>query len=92
MKKPFFSLLGGLVLGLILSFIFFDYQSLTSEHIGLAGAEQTVNEMDVEFIYNALLLVSGIALLIYVIWSLVEMKKDKKFLEDYKSSNEEKNE
>ena len=90
MKKPFFSLLGGLVLGLILSFIFFDYQSLTSEHIGLAGVDQTVNEMDIEFIYNSLLLVAGIALLLYVIWSLVEMKKDKKLLEDYKSNKEEK--
>lgn len=91
MKKPFFSLLGGVVLGLILSFIFFDYQSLTSEHIGLAGVDQTVNEIDVEFIYNALLLVSGIALLFYVIWSLVEMKNEKKFLEDYKRKREEEN-
>lgn len=88
MKKPFFSLLGGVVFGLILSFIFFDYQSVTSEHTGLAGVNQTVNEMDVEFIYNALLLVSGIALLVYVIWSLVEMKNDKKFLEDYKRNKE----
>ncbi|WP_282019469.1 hypothetical protein [Planomicrobium okeanokoites] len=83
MKKSFLSILGGLVLGLILSFLLFDYQSSWSTHLNRAGVDQIVNEMDFDFVFNSSLLVIGISILIFLVWSFVEKKKDEKFLKDY---------
>lgn len=86
MKKIFFSILGGLVLGLILSFLLFDYESSWTSHLNRAGVDQIVNEMDFDFVFNSSLLVIGISILIYLIWSFVEKKKDEKFLKEYESN------
>ena len=86
MKKAFFSILGGLVLGLILSFLLFDYQSSWSTHLNRAGVDQIVYEMDFDFVFNSSLLVIGISVLIFLIWSFIDKKKDEKFLKEYKSS------
>ena len=86
MKKAFFSILGGLVLGLILSFILFDYQSSWISHLNRAGVDQIVREMDFDFVFNTSLMVIGISILIFLIWSFADKKKDEKFLKDYESS------
>lgn len=86
MKKFFFSLLGGIVLGLILSFILFDYQSSWTTYLNRAGANQVVNEMDFDFVFNSSLIIIGISIVIYLIWSLVDKKKDERFLRDYENS------
>lgn len=86
MKKLFFSMLGGLVIGLILSFILLDYQSSWTTYINRAGANQVVNEMDFDFVFNASLMVIGISILIFLFWSFIDKKKDEKFLKDYESS------
>lgn len=91
MKKAFFSILGGLVLGLLLSFIFFDYQSSWTSHLNRAGVDQVVKEMDFDFVFNSSLLVIGISILIFLIWSFIDKKKDEKFLKDYKNSKNENN-
>jgi MFS superfamily sulfate permease-like transporter len=83
MKKTFMSLVSGLVFGLILSVFFFDYRSITNEHIGLGGVDQTVRELDFDFVYSASLLIAGLSISIFVIWSFVEKKQDQKFLEEY---------
>lgn len=85
MKKAFLSILGGLVLGLILAFILFDYQSSWSTHLNRAGVDQIVNEMDFDFVFNSSLLVIGISILIFLVWNFVEKKKDEEFLKDYES-------
>lgn len=85
MKKAFLSILGGLVLGLVLSFILFDYQSSWSTHLNRAGVDQIVNEMDFDFVFNSSLLVIGISILIFLVWSFVDKKRDEKFLKDYES-------
>ena len=85
MKKAFLSILGGLVLGLILSFLLFDYQSSWSTHLNRAGVDQIVNEMDFDFVFNSSLLVIGISILIFLVWSFVDKKRDEKFLKDYES-------
>ncbi len=85
MKKAFFSILGGLVLGLILSFILFDYQSSWTSYLNRAGVDQVVKEMDFDFVFNTSLMVIGISILIFLIWSLVDKKKDDKFLKEYES-------
>lgn len=88
MKKLFFSILGGLSLGLVLSFILFNYQSSSISHLNRAGVDQVVREMDFEFVFNASLLVIGISILIFSIWSFIDKKKDEKFLKNYESSKE----
>ncbi|MDN7240966.1 hypothetical protein QWY14_04150 [Planococcus sp. N028] len=90
MKKSFLSIIGGLIIGLILAFIFFDYQPITNEHIGLGGVDRNVKDMDFDFVYNASLLVIGISIFIYVIWSFVDKKKDEKFLKEYTNSKKSK--
>lgn len=90
MKKAFFSILGGLVLGLTLSFILFDYQSSWTSYLNRAGVDQVVNEMDFDFVFNSSLLVIGISILIFLIWSFIDKKKDEKFLKDYENSKKEK--
>ena len=86
MKKIFLSILGGLVLGLILSFLLFDYESSWTSHLNRAGVDQIVNEMDFDFVFNSSLLVIGISILIYLIWNFVDKKKDEKFLKEYESN------
>ncbi|WKA53219.1 hypothetical protein [Planococcus shixiaomingii] len=90
MKKSFLSIIGGLIIGLILAFIFFDYQTITNEHIGLGGVDRNVKDMDFDFVFNASLLVIGISIFIYVIWSFVDKKKDEKFLKEYSNSKKSK--
>ncbi len=89
MKKTFLSLVGGLVVGLVLSVLLFDYQGTTNEHIGLGGVDQRVREMDFDFVYSASLLVAGISISIYAIWGFVEKKKDQKFLKEYANRKKE---
>ncbi|WP_372867593.1 hypothetical protein [Planomicrobium okeanokoites] len=85
MKKSFLSILGGLVLGLILAFLLFDYQSSWSTHLNRAGVDQIVDEMDFDFVFNSSLLVIGISILIFLVWSFVDKKRDEKFLKDHES-------
>lgn len=86
MKKFFFSLMGGVVLGLILSFILFDYESSWTMYLNRAGANQVVNEMDFDFVHNSSLIVIGISIVIYAIWSWVDKKKDEQFMREYENS------
>ncbi|ANU10852.1 hypothetical protein A1A1_01443 [Planococcus antarcticus DSM 14505] len=84
MKKMFISLLGGLILGIISSFIFMDYQKISYEVIGLGGVdERTIKDIDFEFAFNASLLVIGFTILIFVIWTYIDKKKDEKFYKNY---------
>ncbi|QHJ72216.1 hypothetical protein [Planococcus halotolerans] len=89
MKKIFFSILGGLLLGLVTSFILFNYQSSSISYVNRAGVDQVAGEMDFDFVFNASLMVIGISILIFTIWSFVDRKTDEKFLKDYESSRKE---
>lgn len=89
MKKISFSILGGLLLGLVLSFSLFNYQNSSISYLNRAGVDQIAGEMDFDFVFNASLMVIGISILIFTIWSFVDRKKDEKFLKDYESSRKE---
>ncbi|RLQ91394.1 hypothetical protein [Planomicrobium sp. Y74] len=89
MKKISFSILGGLLLGLVLSFSLFNYQNSSKSYLNRAGVDQISGEMDFDFVFNASLMVIGISILIFTIWSFVDRKKDEKFLKDYESSRKE---
>ncbi|MGM0897017.1 MAG: hypothetical protein ACQEV0_03905 [Bacillota bacterium] len=85
MKKFFLSIVGGVVLGLILSFSFMEYESSWTHHIQRAGVDQVVEEMDFDFVFNASLLVLGISVLIFAVWSFIEKKKHEKFVRDFEN-------
>ena len=81
MKKFFLSLLGGIIIGLIVSFLLMDYEDIRYEVRDLAGiVSRWIREMDFDFAFNASLLVIGMSILIFVIWTFVEKKLDEKFL------------
>ncbi|REB05228.1 hypothetical protein DVB69_15850 [Sporosarcina sp. BI001-red] len=80
MKKFMLSLLGGSLLGILLSFIFMDYQKISYEVLHQAGvAKRTVKDVDFDFVFNASLLILGFTVVIYVIWTYIEKKKDDAF-------------
>lgn len=83
MKKFSFSFLGGIVIGAILSFFFWDYSAPTFEVINDTGEDYTVTEMDFDFVFNASLLILAFSVLLYVIWTFADKKKDEKFLVEY---------
>ena len=75
MKKFFLSLLGGIIIGLVLSFTLMDYEDVRYEVRNLGGIESRwIREMDFDFVFNASILVIGISILIFVIWTFVEKK------------------
>ena len=79
--KVWFSLLGGLVIGIILSYFFLEYNGWTIHPMGENGeVVNTINELDFNLITNGFLIVFGVSFLIYVVWTLIERKKsDKSF-------------
>lgn len=79
--KVWFSLLGGLVIGIILSYFFLEYNGWAIHHMGENGeVVKTIKELDFNLITNGFLIVVGVSFLIYVVWTLIERKKsDKSF-------------
>lgn len=85
MKKFGLSLLGGSVIGIILSVIFLDYKKTSYEVLHQAGvAKRTVQDMDLEFLFNASLLIIGFTVVIYVLWTYIEKKNDEAFYNGFK--------
>ena len=75
MKKFPLSLLGGVIIGLIVSFLLMDYEDIRYEVRNLGGIESRwIRELDFDFIFNASSLVIGISILIFVIWDFVEKR------------------
>ncbi|MGG0643508.1 hypothetical protein ABE021_06165 [Sporosarcina gallistercoris] len=84
MKRFGLSLLGGSVLGIILSVVSMDYQKMSYEVLHQAGvAKRTVTDMDFEFLFNASLLILGCTVVIYVIWTYIEKKNDDAFYNEF---------
>ncbi|WML44308.1 hypothetical protein [Neobacillus sp. PS3-40] len=73
--KRWISLLGGLIIGIILSYFTLDYKGWTLEYIDENGKTiKAINELDFDLITNSVLIVIGISILIYGIWTLIEKK------------------
>lgn len=52
-----------------------DYGDIRYEARNLGGIESKwIREMDFDFVFNASLLVIGVSILIFVIWTIVETK------------------
>lgn len=79
LKKVSFSLLSGIIIGLLISFVLMDYKDMSYEIINQAGIESRwVREVDFDFAFNASLLVIVTSILIFVIWTFIEKTLDKK--------------
>ncbi|MDN5709390.1 MAG: hypothetical protein L0G95_08115 [Planococcus sp. (in: firmicutes)] len=91
MKKFFISIMGGIVLGLILSFSFMDYESSWTHHIQRAGVDQVVQEMDFDFVFTASILITVSSALIFAVWSFIEKKKDEKSVRDFENDKKRDN-
>lgn len=83
MKKFTFSLLGGIMIGIVLAFSLWDYSGATYEIIGQAGVDRTIKEMDFAFLFNTSLIVLAFTVLIYLVWTFIEKKKHEKFLAEF---------
>ncbi|TFE00629.1 hypothetical protein [Jeotgalibacillus salarius] len=75
MKKFFFSLLGGIFFGGIISFFLMDYRDTGYELGNYYGiTSKTVKELDFNFIFNVGIIIIGVSILIFVIWTYIEKK------------------
>lgn len=75
MKKFSFSILGGIIIGLILAFVLMDYEDISYQLMDRGSSEyRSVSEMDFNFVFNASMLVFGVAILIFIVWSFIERK------------------
>ena len=75
MRKFSFLILVGLIIGLILAFVLMDYEDMSYQLMDRGSTEyRSVSEMDFNFVFNASMLVFGVAILIFIVWSFVERK------------------
>jgi hypothetical protein len=73
LKKGWISIVGGFIVGLILSYRFLEYNGWILYKIDQEGQVQsTVKEMDFNLITNSFLLMSGSTLTIYLTLRLIE--------------------
>lgn len=75
MRKLLLSLLGGTIIGLIVSFTLMDYRDIKYEIRNQGGIESRwIREMDFDFVFNASALIIGISVLIFVVWTFIEKR------------------
>lgn len=73
MNKLVLSILAGIIIGGLLSFLFMDYQNQGYEITDYHGIESfKVNELDFNFLFYATIIVIILSVLIYISWTLVE--------------------
>ena len=73
--KGWISLLSGLITGIIISYFVLDYKGWTIYQVDVNGrVTKTINELDFDLITNGFLIVLGVSILIYVIWTFIEKK------------------
>lgn len=76
-------MLGGLLIGLAISFVLMDYKDMSFEILDQGGIESRwIREMDFDFIFYASLLAIGTSILLFVIWTFIEKFAAKKHLSD----------
>ena len=73
--KGWISLLSGLIIGIIVSYFVLDYKGWTIYQVDVNGeVTKTINELDFDLVTNSFLIVLGVSILIYVIWTFIEKK------------------
>lgn len=78
MNKTFISIVGGLIVGLVISFFTLDYNGLPIVHHNQAGeVEKVINELDFNLLSNSLLIVIASIIVIYILLRLKDEKAKK---------------
>ncbi|MEI2468813.1 hypothetical protein ACIQX3_24480 [Peribacillus frigoritolerans] len=78
MKKFLLSLLGGVIIGGIICYIFMDYESASYVIQDFDGQkEKEVKEWDFMYITQAGFIILAITLLFYFSWGIIEKRMDK---------------
>ena len=78
MRKILVSLFFGLLIGGLISSFFLDYQDNSYEILNYYGVDKmTVKEWDWDFIVDAGILVFLIAVFCFIIWTVIEKRKNK---------------
>jgi hypothetical protein len=73
MKKGWISIIGGLILGLIISFFTLEYNGWTFiRHNRNGEVYQVTNEIDINLMMNSLLIIAASGMAIYIVLRLVE--------------------
>ena len=73
--KGWISLLSGLIIGIIISYFVLEYKGWTIYQVDVNGeVSKTINELDFNLITNSFLIVLGVSILIYVIWTFIGKK------------------
>jgi TRAP-type C4-dicarboxylate transport system permease small subunit len=76
MKKGWISIVGGLILGLIISFFTLEYKGWQYiRHNSNGEVEQVINELDFNLITNSFLIIVATGIVIYLILSIIEKRK-----------------
>ncbi|PLR65939.1 MULTISPECIES: hypothetical protein [Bacillaceae] len=76
MKKSWISIVGGLILGLIISFFTLEYNGWQYiRHNSNGEVEQVINELDFNLITNSFLIIVATGIVIYLILSIIEKRK-----------------
>ncbi|WP_256815768.1 hypothetical protein LG291_25505 (plasmid) [Cytobacillus firmus] len=76
--KKIKSLIGGIVLGIIISYFILDYNGWTIFEMDDKGnTVKTTNELDFDLLTNSFLIILLCTLLIYIAWTLVEKFRNK---------------
>jgi phage shock protein PspC (stress-responsive transcriptional regulator) len=75
MKKLLLSLIGGILIGGIISYLILDYKNSNYVILNYFGVDKkTVREWDFQFISNAGFIIAGVSISIYLIWTFFEKK------------------
>lgn len=73
LNKTLISIVGGLIVGLIISFFTLDYNGLTIVHHNQAGeVEKVINELDFNLLSNSLLIDIASIIVIYFLLRIFE--------------------
>ncbi|MCA1054140.1 hypothetical protein LCM10_04005 [Rossellomorea aquimaris] len=75
MKKGRVSILGGFILGLIISLLTLNYDGWKVIEIGVNGeVDRITNELDVNLITDSFLIMAGTGIVIYLVLSVLEKR------------------
>ncbi|MEI5908076.1 hypothetical protein WAK64_13530 [Bacillus spongiae] len=73
MKKGWISIVGGFIVGFIISFFTLEYNGWTHIFLDSNGeVEKVINELDVNLLTNSFFIIIATAIVIYLLLSIIE--------------------
>lgn len=92
MKKVSISLIAGILLGIIVTALFFDYETpwTTYTYSGTDSLSEPtiIKAIDIDFLFYMTIFSLVGAILVYLVWTYAENKRHEKFLAEYHKGKE----